>query len=195
MDRTARRDPKNRDHKMTPRRSRGARAELLSQPVFHGRWGAKFHRAECHQSGILQTGKWRDRIRVAGCIEDLCELARAQRRCAVAFAAFRRRQFQVPADADRSERDSGALEALRELWWIGELGEALGQKYVDVTFGPDGKAAHVEDGGCAGEIAGQRHPGPFLDERRNQEAGEGKAARRFATRLVIRMCAATTVRS
>ena len=33
------------------------------------------------------------------------------------------------------------------------LGEALGQPYVDATFGAEGKAAHAEDGGRAGTLA------------------------------------------
>ena len=52
-----------------------------------------------------------------------------------------------------------------------ELGEALGQRYVEATFRPESKAAHVEDGGCAGKITGRGYPESFLDERRNQETG------------------------
>ena len=48
-----------------------------------------------------------------------------------------------------------------------ELGEALGQRYVEVTFGPRSQGAHAEDGGCAGEIFGRGHSRLVVDERRH----------------------------
>ena len=93
---------------------------------------------------------------------------------AVAVGAIRGGQLQNAAGAHGAEADSGSLEALRHLV-DGSLGEALGQRYVEATFGPDGKARMLKMVGALERVAGRGHSEPFLDVGRDQEAGEGQA--------------------
>ena len=65
MDRTARRDPKTRDHKMT-RDEATALAPTLPESLFYVPWHAPVFQFERFQSGFLQAGERRPRNGIAG---------------------------------------------------------------------------------------------------------------------------------
>ena len=139
MDRTERRDPKNRDHKMSRDEALALAPTFYLNRLFHRVGAPNFTRTQRRQSRFLQAGERRSRIRIAGFAEDLCELACAAGICAVAFAAIRRRQLQNAAGSYRAKRNPGALEALRQphrrLSGRGSGAEICGSH----TFGADGK--------------------------------------------------------
>ena len=115
MDRTARRDPKNRDHKMS-------RADAVAlAPNFHlDRYFQDVNAPSFSELNVGNPDYFKQMNAAAGngvpgVVEDLRAMARAACGGAVAVATVRRCEFQVPAGADRAERNPGAVEALREL--------------------------------------------------------------------------------
>ena len=114
MDRTLRRDPKNRDHKMTRDEVVALAPNFYLNRYFTAVGAPDFHRAQRLQSRLLQAGERRDRARAARRTEDLRELASARLRRALALQAVRRRQLQNAAGSlTGTDGDPGPLEALR----------------------------------------------------------------------------------
>ena len=114
MDRTARRDPKNRDHKMSRQEAAALGTEFFSRAILHRSEDSGIQGSECLESGIFQTDQHGTGHGIAGCVEDLCEVACPERGCALAVAAFRGCEFQIATGPHRTERESSAVEALRE---------------------------------------------------------------------------------
>ena len=112
MDRTLRRDPKNRDHKMKRDEIVAAAPNFSLNRYFTGVNAPKFQRTQRLQSRILQAGQWRHRLRAARRAQDLRELAPARLHRSLALEAVRRRQFQDAATAHRAVGNPGPLEAL-----------------------------------------------------------------------------------
>ena len=146
MDRTLRRDPKNRDHKTKRDEIVASAPNFYLEPLLHRRqMRPQFTELNVVESRILQAGQLGHRLRAARRAQDLCQLAPARFHRTLAVQTVRRRQLQNAAATHRSigiqARWKRCVDATD-----GALGEALGQKYVDETFGADGKAAHAEDG-------------------------------------------------
>ena len=139
MDRTERRDPKNRDHKMTRDEAAALGPDFYLNRYFAAVGAPNFTETECNNpeffkqvNGVLESES-------LDALKTYVSWHRAERGRSVAFAAVCRCQLQAAAKAlpDKSKfrRAGSAASNLAD----GELGEALGQRYVDVTFGPDGK--------------------------------------------------------
>ena len=114
MDRTARRDPKNRDHKMTRAEAAGPGPEFPSGSLFRRHGHAPVFQPERCQPGLLQAGERGSRNRVARRAAHLRKFPPAGRDCRLALPALRGRPVQDAEGVDRPIRDQAALEALRE---------------------------------------------------------------------------------
>ena len=138
MDRTARRDPKNRDHKMTRDEAVALAPNFYLDRYFRGHGHAAVFQLERDQPGFLQAGEWRSGIRIAGRAANLRELAPARRRRSLALPALRGRQLQdaegLTGQSEIKPRWKRCVSSTDDA-----LGEALGQRYVEQTFGADGK--------------------------------------------------------
>ncbi len=97
MDRTARRDPKNRDHKMSR-----DEAVALGPNFYLNRYFTAIGAPDFSQLNVTNP----DFFKQVNAVLECCG--------SVAFAAVRRGQLQVPAEPHRPERNPGALEALRQ---------------------------------------------------------------------------------
>ena len=93
MDRTARRDPKNRDHQDVAAGSCHTGAKFLSRALLRGFEDARFQGSKCRESRILQADQCRAGHGISGCSEDVREMACLGRGGALAFAAFRECKF------------------------------------------------------------------------------------------------------
>ena len=97
-------------------------------------------------------------------LEDVPALARAARRRSAPARGLRQRELRLlgktlPGAKELRPRWKRCVELTDQ-----QLGEALGQRYVEETFGAGGQGAHAEDGGRARGRARTRHPRPALDD-------------------------------
>jgi putative endopeptidase len=139
MDRTARRDPKNRDHKMTRDEAVALGPNFYLNRYFVAVGAPNFTQLNVTNpdffkqvNGVLDTESldalktyvsWHVLRNAAPWLSDVFVQANFK------FQQNLTGQKELPA---RWKRCVNLVD--------GELGEALGQKYVDATFGPDGKA-------------------------------------------------------
>ena len=138
MDRTSRRDPKNSDHKMTRDEAVALGAGFLSESLFRGGGRSRLHPAQRvnpdffkQVNGVLES-------------ESLDSL-----KIYVSWHALQCAHLGFPSPlsmpTSSSSRTSAGQKQIQARWkrcvnlTDRELGEALGQRYVDATFGPDGK--------------------------------------------------------
>ena len=150
MDRTARRDPHTRDHKMT----RDA-AVALAPNFYLDRYFAATGTPSFSELNVSNPEFFKQ---VNGVVESesLDSLKTYVSWHLLRDAApwlsqpFVEANFKMRQALTGQKEIQATMEALRGIDRR-SLGEALGQKYVDLTFGADGKAAHVENGGCAGD--------------------------------------------
>ena len=174
MDRTLRRDPKNRDHKMTL-----DAAEAMA-PNFHlNRYFADVA-APSFSALNVSNPEFFKQVNVILDSESLDNLKTYVSRHLLRGSAPWLSQPYVDASFRMRQALTGQKE-IQSRWkrcvelTDDSLGEALGQKYVDTDFWGRWQAAHAEDGGCSGEIAGRRYPDPAVDVGGDQAAGEGEA--------------------
>ena len=195
MDRTARRDPKNRDHKMTRDRGRSLAPNFYLDRYFAAMGTPNFPSLNVSNPEFFKQ--------VNGVLEsESLEALQDLRDAGTCWTAvppwlskpFVDANFKMQTGADRAGRNQAALEALREFHrW--RTGRGAGPALRRADFRRRRQTAHVEDGGRAGKSARSGHQNPALDDGRNQEAGQGQSWTPSATRSVIPTCGATTVRS
>ena len=121
-------------------------------------------------------------------MENVCELAFAGQRGALAVKALCRCKFQYAEGLDRPGRDQAAMETLRKPCGR-RIGRGAGSEIRRAYVRCRGQAAHAQDGGRSGEEPGRRHPELALDDGRNQETSEGEA-RRYSQQDRISGCLA-----
>ncbi len=92
---------------------------------------------------------------------------------------LRRRELRLlQQDAARRARSCRRAGSAASRWVDRELGEALGQEFVrSARSPPELKASTLRDDAADRAGDGERHQGAGLDERRDQGAGAGEAAR------------------
>jgi putative endopeptidase len=171
MDRTQRRDPKNRDHKMSR-----DEAVALGPNFYLNRYFTAIGAPNFTQLNVTNPDFFKE---VSGVLEaePLDALKTYVSWHALSAAAPWLSQPFVDAQFKFQQNLTGQKE-IRARWkrcvslTDNELGEALGQRYVDLTFGPDGKQTHAQDGRRPREVSRGRCSRSLLDERRNQEAGQ-----------------------
>jgi putative endopeptidase len=139
MDRTKRRDPKNRDHKMTRDEAVALAPDFYLNRYFEGVGAPNFTSLNVANPDYF--------TQVNGVI---AALPLESLKTYVAWHALRHAapwlsQPFVDADFKMSQALTGQKQ-IQDRWKRcvtlvdNELGEALGQRYVEATFGPDGKA-------------------------------------------------------
>ena len=145
LDRVERRDPANTDHKMT-RKELAALAPGFDWDGYFTAIGAPgFHGAQRRLAGLLQGDEPAARRAQPRRLEDLSPLARP---CTTPRpllpAAFVNENF------DFFDKTLTGAKELRPRWkrcvalTDQQLGEALGQRYVEATFGAEGKERMLE---------------------------------------------------
>ncbi len=138
MDRTARRDPKNRDHKMTR-----ADAVALGPDFYLNRYFTEVGAPDFSQINVVNPDFFKQ-VNAVLESEPLDALKTYVSWHALNAAAPWLSQPFVDANFKYQQALTGQKE-IQARWkrcvnlTDRELGEALGQRYVDVTFGPDGK--------------------------------------------------------
>jgi endothelin-converting enzyme/putative endopeptidase len=138
MDRTARRDPKNRDHKMTR-----AEAVALGPDFYLNRYFTEVGAPDFSQINVVNPDFFKQ-VNAVLESEPLDALKTYVSWHALNAAAPWLSQPFVDANFKYQQALTGQKE-IQARWkrcvnlTDRELGEALGQRYVDVTFGPDGK--------------------------------------------------------
>ena len=146
MDRTARRDPKTRDHKMTVAEIAAAAPNFDLTAYFADNGSPKFTSLNVGNPGFLQAGERATQHRPARGLEDLPALENDQRVRSAADQGFRRRGFQFQRQVHVGpERDGAALEALRESHRR-EPGHGAGQALCRPHLRRGRQRAHSEDG-------------------------------------------------
>jgi putative endopeptidase len=138
MDRTARRDPKNRDHKMTREE-----AVALGPDFYLNRYFTEVGAPKFSQLNVTNPDFFKQ-VNALLESESLDSLKTYVTWHALNAAAAWLSQPFVDANFKLQQNLTGQKE-IQARWkrcvnlTDRELGEALGQRYVDVTFGPDGK--------------------------------------------------------
>ena len=175
MDRTARRDPKNRDHKMTR-----DEAVALAPNFYLNRYFAAAGAPSFSELNVTNPDFFKQ---VNGVLESesldalktyvswhLLDAVRS-----LAFPAVRGCELQDAAGADRTGGDPSRAGSAASSATDDALGEALGQKYVELTFGADGKQRMLKMVDALEKSLDQDiHDLPWMT-RRHQEAGQGQA--------------------
>ncbi|MFZ0814410.1 MAG: M13 family metallopeptidase [Candidatus Sulfotelmatobacter sp.] len=138
MDRTKRRDPKNRDHKMSR-----DQAEALGPNFYLNRYFTQAGAPYFTQLNVVNPDFFKQ-VNAVLEAEPLDALKTYVSWHVLNDAAPWLSQPFVDANFKLQQKLTGQ-EEIKARWkrcvslTDGELGEALGQRYVDVTFGPDGK--------------------------------------------------------
>ena len=153
MDRTSRRDPKNRDHKMTRDEAVALGPDFYLNRYFTAVGTPSFTAAERTQSRFLQAG---ERVLESESLDSLKIYVSwhvLNGGGSVALAAVRGCPFQICAESFTGQKEIQARWKRCVTATDNALGEALGQRYVERDLRRGRQAAHAEDGGCAGKIA------------------------------------------
>ena len=176
MDRTLRRDPKNRDHKMKRDEIVAAAPNFSLNRYFTGVNAPKFSELNVSNPEFFKQVNGVIDSEPLDALKTYVQLAPARLHRSLALEAVRRRQFQDAATAHRAVGNPGPLEALcrRDRW------RARRSAWPEVCrrdFRRRRQGPHAEDGRRARSLARSGHQGLALDDRRHQEAGQGQAGR------------------
>ena len=101
-------------------------------------WGSQLHGDERYQSGFLQAGQWGGGG-IAGPLKTYVSWHVLNASAPWLSEPFVDANFKVRQTLTGQKENQARWKRCVELT-DGELGEALGQRYVDVTFGAEGKA-------------------------------------------------------
>ena len=160
LDRVKRRDPANVYHQMTTEELADAGARLRLERVLRRHRRARLHRGQRRLAGLLQGRRassstsaslddWKTYLRWHA-VHDAAPLLPA---------AFVDENFDFFGKTlTRRQGAAAALEALRGRSPTAQLGEALGQLYVEKTFGAEGKARMAKMVAALEAALRQRHP-------------------------------------
>ena len=175
MDRTKRRDPKNRDHKMT-------REEVVAlAPDFYlNRYFAAVGAPNFTAMNVTNPDFFKQVNGVIAALP-LDSLKTYVSWHVLRGAAPWLSQPFVDANFKMRQALTGQKQ-IQDRWKRcvdlvdGSLGEALGQRYVEATFGADGKQRMLKMVDALEKSLDEDIQESLVDERRHQEAGEGEAA-------------------
>lgn len=153
MDRTERRKPENRDHKMSREK-----AVALGPDFYLNRYFAAVGAPAFTQLNVTNPDFFK---KVNGAIESesLDSLKTyvswhvLNSAAPPAVAAICRCEFQISAGSHGAKGNSGALEAVRESYGS-RTGRGFGATIRGCSVRSRSQGAHVEDGGCAREVIG-----------------------------------------
>ena len=176
LDRVSRRDPEKVYHKMTHAGAAGARPGVPVERLLPRRRRARVHRHQRRWPDFVKAVNARDPERRARRLEDLPALASAALFGAAAAGGLRPGELQfLWQGADRRDRTCVRAGSVASISPMTQLGEALGRKFVERTFGAEGKQRTLKMVARARKGARQRYPEPRLDDARDQAAGRGEA--------------------
>ena len=190
-----RRDPKLLYHKMTRKQLEALSPSFRWKEYFSGTGQPGVRDVECNRAGILQSHGCGSSERRSGKLEGLPALASGACQCAYLSSAF------VNADFDFFGKTLSGAQELEPRWKRcvsyadNDLGEALGQAYVQRAFPPEAKQRAQEMVKEIEQAMERDIEGSVLDVCRRRSRRRWKNCIPWPTRSAIPTSGATTARS